>query len=532
MTWLRAELLRWAPTALPYLGLTVLFALTLVWFFKRQQKIALIEQIPGPRALPIVGNALEVNVEPRDLFHKLCDFCDYGKVSRVWIGLQPYCFLSEAKATENCFKLLKGDHTSGVFTLVILSSQKHLDKSRDYNFLHPWLGTGLLTSTGSKWHTRRKLLTPAFHFKILEDFVEIFNYQSNKMIKLLEKKADGNCFDIFPFITLCTLDIICETAMGCKIDAQDNSESKYVQAVYRIGALVQHRQARPWLQPDILFKLSGYQKEHDACLKLLHDFSYETIRNRRREFQESKKSKDQNATEDEAIGKKKRLAFLDLLLEYSDGVSQLSDEDIREEVDTFMFEGHDTTAAAINWSLYLLGCHPEVQARVHEELDAIFGDSDRPVTMADLREMKVTENCIKEALRLFPSVPFIARELKEDVVINDYHIPSGTTVLVVTYRLHRDPEQFPNPEVFDPDRFLPENCKGRHPYAYVPFSAGPRNCIGQKFAQIEEKIVLSNIMRKFRVESTVRREDLRILGELILRPEDGNFVKLFPREAH
>ncbi|XP_042883730.1 cytochrome P450 4c3-like isoform X4 [Penaeus japonicus] len=519
MTWLRAELLRWAPTALPYLGLTVLFALTLVWFFKRQQKIALIEQIPGPRALPIVGNALEVNVEPREVFQRVIGLTHAwswrSSFVRFWMGSRPFTFPFKAAHVE-----------------VILSSQKHLDKSRDYNFLHPWLGTGLLTSTGSKWHTRRKLLTPAFHFKILEDFVEIFNYQSNKMIKLLEKKADGNCFDIFPFITLCTLDIICETAMGCKIDAQDNSESKYVQAVYRIGALVQHRQARPWLQPDILFKLSGYQKEHDACLKLLHDFSYETIRNRRREFQESKKSKDQNATEDEAIGKKKRLAFLDLLLEYSDGVSQLSDEDIREEVDTFMFEGHDTTAAAINWSLYLLGCHPEVQARVHEELDAIFGDSDRPVTMADLREMKVTENCIKEALRLFPSVPFIARELKEDVVINDYHIPSGTTVLVVTYRLHRDPEQFPNPEVFDPDRFLPENCKGRHPYAYVPFSAGPRNCIGQKFAQIEEKIVLSNIMRKFRVESTVRREDLRILGELILRPEDGNFVKLFPREAH
>ncbi|XP_047474761.1 cytochrome P450 4c3-like isoform X2 [Penaeus chinensis] len=518
MTFLRAELLRWAPTVLPYLLLTSLFALSLVWFFRRQQKVALIEKIPGPKALPLLGNALEVNVEPRELFQVVKGgsyiWSYHTAVFRVWAGPFPLVQLFKCKAAE-----------------VILSSQKHLDKSRDYTFLHPWLGTGLLTSTGSKWHSRRKLLTPAFHFKILEDFVEIFNSQSIKMVKLLEKKAEGECFDIFPYITLCTLDIICETAMGCKIGAQDNSESDYVKAVYRIGSLVQHRQARPWLQPDILFKLSGYQKEHDACLKLLHDFSYDKIRTRRKEYQESKKNKGQETTEDEALGKKKRLAFLDLLLEYSDGVARLTDEDIREEVDTFMFEGHDTTAAAINWTLYLLGCHPEIQARVHEELDGIFGDSDRPVTMADLREMKLMENCIKEALRLFPSVPFIARELREDVVINDYHIPSGTTVLVVTYRLHRDPEQFPNPEVFDPDRFLPENCKTRHPYAYVPFSAGPRNCIGQKFAQMEEKIVLSNVLRHYRVESTIRREDLRILGELILRPENGNPLKLFPRKA-
>ncbi|KAK8719096.1 hypothetical protein OTU49_014243 [Cherax quadricarinatus] len=149
--------------------------------------------------------------------------------------------------------------------------------------------------------------------------------------------------------------------------------------------------------------------------------------------------------------------------------------------------------------------------------------------MDDLREMKYTENCIKEALRLFPSVPFLGRDLKEEVVIDNYRIPAGTTVMVVIYCLHRDPAQFPNPEVFDPDRFLPENVSKRHPYAYIPFSAGPRNCIGQKFALMEEKILLSNILRKFRVESVTRQEDLLILGELILRPENGNTLKLTPR---
>ncbi|XP_042211264.1 cytochrome P450 4C1-like isoform X1 [Homarus americanus] len=515
MAWLRDDFLLWVPRVFTYVAFSAIVAITLVWLFKRQQKIWLIEQIPGPKGLPILGNALDVNVEPREIFQLICGgsymWSLRTSIFRVWAGPVPIVQLLRCRPVE-----------------VILSSQKHLDKSLDYTFLHPWLGTGLLTSTGSKWHSRRKLLTPAFHFKILDDFVEVFNNQSNKMIHKLLKKADGKPFDIFPFITLCTLDVICETAMGNNINIQDNSESDYVQAVYRIGALVQYRQARPWLHPNILFKLLGYAKEQDACLKLLHDFSYKTIRSRRKEYQQMKKNTTFN--EDEIIGKKKRLAFLDLLLEYSEQHTALSDVDIREEVDTFMFEGHDTTAAAINWSLYLIGCYPGIQARVHEELDSIFGDSDRPVTMADLREMKLTENCIKEALRLFPSVPFLARELKEEAVIDNYRIPVGTTVMIVTYQLHRDPEQFPNPEVFDPDRFLPENVSKRHPYAYVPFSAGPRNCIGQKFAIMEEKILLSSILRKFRAESVTRREDLRLLGELILRPENGNTVKLFPRE--
>ncbi|XP_068215979.1 cytochrome P450 4c3-like isoform X3 [Palaemon carinicauda] len=517
MAWLRENLLIWAPHALPYLMATVLIGLFITWYTKRKQMVAMIEKIPGPPAWPIIGNALDINVEPREMFQRINGLVHvWGWVLplvRAWLGPRPMVMLCGASRAE-----------------VILSSQKHIDKSRDYNFLHPWLGTGLLTSTGQKWHSRRKLLTPGFHFKILEDFVEIFNNQSEIMLKKLEKKADGKPFDIFPFVTLCTLDIICETAMGRSINAQGNSDSEYVRAVYRIGALIQQRQARPWLQPDILYKLSGYAKEFNACLKVLHDLSYSCIRERRAGHHERKAKKLEDKKEDDILGKKQRLAFLDLLLDASESDPTITDEDIREEVDTFMFEGHDTTAAAINWSLYLLGCYPDIQARVHEEIDAVFGNDNRPVTMNDLRALKYTENCIKEALRLFPSVPFIGRELREEAVIDNYRIPVGTTVLIITFRLHRDPEQFPNPEVFDPDRFLPENILNRHPYAYVPFSAGPRNCIGQKFALMEEKIVLSSILRKFRVESCTRREDLKLLGELILRPEDGNTLKLFPRK--
>lgn len=114
-----------------------------------------------------------------------------------------------------------------------------------------------------------------------------------------------------------------------------------------------------------------------------------------------------------------------------------------------------------------------------QEIDDIMdGDRERTPTMKELNDMKYLECCIKEGLRLYPSVPLIARKINEDVAIGDYVIPSGTTAMIVTYMLHRNPDVYPKPELYNPDRFLPQNCYGRHPYAYIPFSAGPRNCIG------------------------------------------------------
>uniref|UniRef100_A0A8V5GVD2 Uncharacterized protein n=1 Tax=Melopsittacus undulatus TaxID=13146 RepID=A0A8V5GVD2_MELUD len=115
---------------------------------------------------------------------------------------------------------------------------------------------------------------------------------------------------------------------------------------------------------------------------------------------------------------------------------------------------------------------------VHPPISFWTGNTERPITMDDLKELRYLECVLKEALRLFPSVPLFARALRDDCSIRGYQIPKGTNVVVITYALHRDPEIFPDPEEFKPERFLPENCKGRHPYAYVPFSAGPRNCIG------------------------------------------------------
>lgn len=145
-----------------------------------------------------------------------------------------------------------------------------------------------------------------------------------------------------------------------------------------------------------------------------------------------------------------------------------------------MFEGHDTTAAAMCWALHLIGSHPDVQNKLHEELDRVLGDADTP-TFEQLKahELPYLEQVLKECLRLYPSVPAIGRELDHDLNVCGYEVPKTATVLLLSFLVHRDPKYWPDPHTFDPERFSPENSAHRHPYCYVPFSAGPRNCIGK-----------------------------------------------------
>ncbi|XP_033071818.1 cytochrome P450 4V2 isoform X2 [Trachypithecus francoisi] len=406
------------------------------------------------RAYPLVGHALLMKPDGREFFQQIIEYTEkyrHMPLLKLWVGPVPMVALYNAENVE-----------------VILTSSKQIDKSSMYKFLEPWLGLGLLTSTGNKWRSRRKMLTPTFHFTILEDFLDIMNEQANILVKKLEKHVNQEAFNCFVYITLCALDIICETAMGKTIGAQSNDDSEYVRAVYRMSEMIFRRIKMPWLWLDLWYLMFKEGWEHKKSLKILH---------------------------------------------------------------TFTNNGHDTTAAAMNWSLYLLGSNPEVQKKVDHELDDVFGRSDRPATVEDLKKLRYLECVIKETLRLFPSVPLFARSVSEDCEVAGYRVLKGTEAVIVPYALHRDPRYFPNPEDFQPERFFPENAQGRHPYAYVPFSAGPRNCIGQKFAVMEEKTILSCILRHFWIESNQKREELGLEGQLILRPSNGIWIKLKRRNA-
>ncbi|BES91752.1 cytochrome P450 [Nesidiocoris tenuis] len=470
-------------------------------------------KLPGPKGYPpILGLALELpflsNAELLPYIKKQV-ITGYDRLGAVWLMGLPGAFVNSPEDIE-----------------VVLSSMKYIEKGQEYNLIRPWLQEGLLVSSGQKWHSRRKLLTPTFHFKILEDKSRTM-YQNAKLFvdKLLEK--NGKPFDPFMKISRCTLDIICESAMGVALNSQNDGSADYVALIGRVTRDIVYRVVNTQHFSEVVWQLTkkGYQNSKD--IEAVHDFTQMIITERRQLYEKEKKE----TLSEEDFGIKKRKAFLDSMLELDiSNQAKMTDSDIREEVDTFLFEGHDTTAALILFLLFELGHHQDIQELAYQEQYEIFGDDTREATLNDIQQMTYLERVIKECLRLYPSVPWMSRTLNDDLTLKGLPtIPAGANIMILPIFLHRNPKYYPDPEKFDPDRFLPEECAKRHPFAYIPFSAGPRNCIGQKFAMLEIKTTISTLLRFAKVNSITKRSEVNLVPLVILRPDKPIYISVTPR---
>lgn len=350
----------------------ILLALIIVWisvkFFKwykqRRRLVEAIEQLPGPPNVPLIPllNHAAIVVYLDLLQHKSGTFTlAYYLIStlnviypesglcRIWLGLKPIVLVYSPENIET-----------------ILTSTNVINKGEEYRFFEPWIGEGLVTSRRAKWRFRRKILTPAFHFRILNDFLPIMNQEATKLVeKLNQNKYLGTekSIDIAPLIALCTLDTICETAMGVNINCQRNEHSPYVQALYEVGEMALRRVSRPWLWYDFIFYRTESGKRFIKARDIMHKFTTKVIIDRKAEWQRQlqldnnkvstggsemavqteQKGKQESLTMDNMRDSaffgsgNKRLAFLDLMLQQHLIEKTLSIEDIREEVDTFMF---------------------------------------------------------------------------------------------------------------------------------------------------------------------------------------------------
>ncbi|XP_035683437.1 cytochrome P450 4F4-like [Branchiostoma floridae] len=394
----------------------------------------------------------------------------------------------------------------------------------DYEPIKPWLGNGLVMSEGAIWKVHRRLLTPAFHFDILKQYVSVYNTAAGEMIeKLSEYGGKEESFEVFQQASLTTMEVILQCAFSGG-GMTEQTKNEYLGAVQKIGDLVTEAYFNTvYTMFPSIYRMSPGGREFLRLCDFVHDVAYSIIKKRREELER----------DPEILAEKKRLDFIDILLTARDEDGRgLTDQEIREQVDTFLFAGHDTTSSTLCWTLYSLAQHPQHQEKVQQEVEELLsGRDDDTIKWEDLNKLTYLTMCVKESLRLHGTVPLISRTTTEDTVIDGIPIPKDTYVGINIYALNHNPDVWgPDHMEFDPNRFQPDRIKEMDSHAFMPFSAGPRNCIGQAFALNEEKVLLARLLNKFTFELDPTHPVVKDFST-VLKTKDGMWMKVKTRET-
>ncbi|XP_078100124.1 cytochrome P450 4F3 isoform X2 [Sander vitreus] len=406
-----------------------------------------------------------------------------------------------------------------------------------YGHLRPWLGQSLLLCNGEEWSRRRRLLTPAFHFDILKNYVTKFNTSTNIMHdkwRHLVAKGMTNV-EMFDHVTLMTLDSLLKCAFSYNSNCQW-SASEYVSALVELSDLIIDRRQNILHHWDWFYWKTQQGKQFRKALSIVHRFTREVVQKRRCLISQHKKTETDFPT-----APQRKKDFVDILLLSKDEDGQgLTDEEIQAEANTFMFAGHDTTASAICWTLYNLARHEHYQEQCRQEvMDLMQGRDRHEIEWEDLSNLPFTTMCIRESLRLHSPVQAVTRKYTQDIALpGDRTVPKGAISLVSIYGTHHNPAVWTNPHEFHPLRFDSTNTARQASHAFIPFSSGPRNCIGQKFALAQLRVVVALTLLRFRLTPGVnpqlgsRSGGVRRLPQLVLRAEGGLWLQLEPLIPH
>ncbi|OXA62685.1 Cytochrome P450 4C1 [Folsomia candida] len=479
------------------------------------RKARLLARFPCPGKFPIVGSIPYIFGPIDDaaiLFENLIN--KFGRRVVLWLGPNPLALVILADA-DGAQKIL---------------SSVNYDKGSFYSHFKWLLGKGLITSDGQLWKDDRKLLGPSFKYQKLTGFLPIFNKHSKTLVEILTR-TQNQTTNVYPRLARATMDFIKESAFSQDSNFQINDDNFLAATRMALDSFRLRLAIPPLTLVPIIWDRFGLGKQDKVCSELINQAMSKAIEKRKIALALEEKSGMSGADVNYPIQK----PFIDVLLDSK------SEKDIIAHIVTIFGAGFETTASGMNYTLFLLASNPSAQEKVHLELDSIFGgDINRDVTLNDLSDMKYLEMCIKEALRIFPPVPLVSRNAQEDIhlsavmslIVNVYDgeiIPKGAQVMVFIREILQDPKHYPDPDVFNPDRFLPEECAARHPYAYIPFSAGPRNCIGMKYAWIQMKTCLAHILRRFRVSTSQKREDISLIYGLTLDVKPQLEIVLTPK---
>ena len=368
----------------------------------------------------------------------------------------------------------------------------------------PFAGEGLLTSDGAAWRQQRKLLQPAFHHRQLAAYSEVMVAQA---MRLVESFAGGETRDIGAEMARVTMNVVVNTLFGADLPREIREIGRSMRAVLEAA----NRRMNSVVQIPYWVPTPRNLRERRA-LAGLDGLFHLIIQMRRRSGERH----------DDLLSA--LLAATD-----EDNGHAMSDQQLRDEMMTLFLAGHETTANTLTWTWFLLSQHPEVEAKLLQESQSVLGGG--LPALADLPNLPYTEMVIREAMRLCPPAPGVAREPVEDVTLGGYRVSQGSLISVNTYAMHRDARFFPDPLRYDPERFSP-GWEERIPrYAYLPFGGGPRICIGNAFAMMEARLILATVAPRYRFILEGSPAEVVPIQLVTLRPKHPVRMKLERRRA-
>jgi cytochrome P450 len=444
---------------------------------------------PGPHGYPLLGVLPQAWQNPLQFFLEAAR--QYGDVVALDLG------------SHRVYLLNHPDYIK----YVLQDNHLNYRKGTSIDRIKPLFGTGLTTSEGELWRRQRRLLQPAFHHGQIAALAAVMTETTAAALERWRPVAtSGQPFDIAAEMLHLTQRIISKTLFGTDLGGEAETVR---QALTTVQESINRRL---WAFIDLPQWLPTPQnRRFRQALRTLNAVVYRMIAARRRCQQD--------------MGD-----LLSLLLHtrHAETGKAMSDLQLRDEVMTLFVAGHETTAATLAWTWYLLAKHPDVQRRLQAELTAVLGG--RTPTPQDLQNLTYTRMVIEEALRLYPPTWVTARSPLADDEIGSYHISRHAVVLLSPYVLHRHPTFWERPADFDPERFTPAQSTDRPRYAYFPFGGGSRRCLGESFALLEARLIVAMVAQAYRLH-LVPEHPVEPQPLLTLRPRHGVLVTLQPRVA-
>ncbi|GLY00483.1 cytochrome P450 [Actinoplanes sp. NBRC 101535] len=408
----------------------------------------------------------------------------YGDVARLPVGPKRLWFFNHPATAKHVLADNAGNYHKGIGLV-------HARRA---------LGDGLLTSEGELWRKQRRVIQPAFQSRRIAAQAGIVAEEAEKLVARLRRHAGGEPVDVLQEMTGLTLGVLGRTLL-------DTDLSRFATIGDDFAAV----------QDQAMFEL--------ATLGAVPGW---VPLPRQRRFRRARRNLE--GTVDRLVADRPDPVGDDVLsrLIVSTGAERdprIARERLRDELVTLLLAGHETTASTLSWTLHLVDRHPDVRERLHEEAVRVLGD--RPPVFEDLHRLRYTAMVLDEAMRLFPPVWILPRKSVGPDVIGGFRVPAGADVLICPYTLHRHPGFWPDPERFDPERFDPDASPDRPRYAYIPFGAGPRFCVGNHLGLMEAAFVLAMIVRDLRLTSVPGRPvvpepmlSLRVRGGLPMTVEE------------